>query len=98
MTPELMNQLLIALPECAEWGRVYILDFMAETMTVNDVEESFVTRIIPNLSHSNPALVLSAAKVVIKFLDGICFKGVIWCLGHSSPVPTGAAMTTPLYR
>ena len=44
---------------------------MAETMTVNDVDDSFVTRIIPNLAHSYPALVLSAAKVVLKFLDSI---------------------------
>ena len=44
---------------------------MAESMNVQEVEESFVTRIIPNLAHSNPALVLSAAKVVLKFLDGI---------------------------
>lgn len=71
MTPELMSQLLTALPECTEWGRVYILDFMAETMNVADVDQTFVTRIIPNLAHSNPALVLSAAKVVLKFLDGI---------------------------
>ena len=71
MTPELMSQLLTALPECSEWGRVYILDFMAEYMTVNDKEDSLVTRIIPNLAHSNPALVLSAAKVVLKFLENI---------------------------
>ena len=71
ITPELVTQLLTALPECAEWGRVYILDFLAENMKVSDVDESFVTRIIPNLAHSNPALVLSAAKVVLKFLDGV---------------------------
>jgi hypothetical protein len=33
-----MNQLFNALPECAEWGRVYILDFIAENMpkTINE--------------------------------------------------------------
>ena len=71
MDAELMNHLLTALPECAEWGRVYILDFMAEYLVVAQVEENFVTRIIPNLAHSNPALVLSAAKVVLKYLDTI---------------------------
>ena len=53
------------------------LDFMAETMNVADVDQTFVTRIIPNLAHSNPALVLSAAKVVLKFLDGIDEAGVV---------------------
>ena len=38
MTPELMSQLLTALPECTEWGRVYILDFMADTMNVSGVD------------------------------------------------------------
>ena len=66
-----MNHLLTALPECAEWGRVYTLDFMAEYLVVAQVEVNFVTRIIPNLAHSNPALVLSAAKVVLKYLDTI---------------------------
>lgn len=66
-----MNHLLSALPECSEWGRVYILDFMAEYMVISLIEETFITRIIPNLAHSNPALVLSAAKVVLKYLDSI---------------------------
>lgn len=44
---------------------------MAEYMTANEAEESFVARIIPNLAHSNPALVLSSAKVVLKFLDSV---------------------------
>jgi AP-1 complex subunit beta-1 len=61
---------LNALPECAEWGRVYILDFLAENMPISVPEET-IQRIIPNLAHQNPALVLSAAKVVIRFMDTI---------------------------
>lgn len=70
MTPQLMNQLFNALPECAEWGRVYILDFLAENLSA-DVSDDNVQRIIPNLAHQNPAVVLSAAKVILKFMDGI---------------------------
>lgn len=70
MTPQLMNQLFNALPECAEWGRVYILDFIAENMP-KTINEENVQRIIPNLAHQNPAVVLSAAKVILKFMDTI---------------------------
>jgi hypothetical protein len=30
MTPSLLHKLLNALPESSEWGRVYILDFLAD--------------------------------------------------------------------
>ena len=29
MTPEILHKLLNAIPECSEWGRVFILDFLA---------------------------------------------------------------------
>ena len=66
----LLNQLLSALPDVAEWGRVYILDFLAENLP-NDFSDEHVTRIIPNLAHSNPALVLSAAKVILTLLERV---------------------------
>lgn len=65
-----MHKLLNAISECSEWGRVYILDFLADNMLSNprDVDE-IIQRIIPNLAHVNSAVVLSAAKVIIKYLD-----------------------------
>ena len=70
MSQEIMHKLLNAVTECSEWGKVYILDFLAENMlaTPNDVDE-IIQRIIPNMAHSNSAVVLSAAKVIIKCLD-----------------------------
>ncbi len=52
MNQEIMHKLLNAIPECSEWGRVYILDFMADNMlsTPKDVDE-IIQRIIPNLAH-----------------------------------------------
>jgi hypothetical protein len=35
-----MHQLLNALPECAEWGRVYILDYLAENLPNQIAEET----------------------------------------------------------
>lgn len=32
MTHEIQHKLLNAIPECSEWGRVYILDFLADNM------------------------------------------------------------------
>lgn len=66
-TNDLLNQLLSALPDCTEWGRVYILDYLAENLPQGLNDEN-ISRIIPNLAHSNPALVLSAVKVVLKFM------------------------------
>jgi len=65
-----MHKLLNAISECSEWGRVYILDFLADNMmsSPKDVDE-VIQRIIPNLAHSNSAVVLSAAKVIVKYLD-----------------------------
>lgn len=70
MTPAIMHKLLNALPECSEWGRVYILDFLADNMATSfkDIDET-IARIIPHLAHSNCAVVLSAAKVIIKYME-----------------------------
>lgn len=50
MTPETLHKLLNAIPECSEWGRVFILDFLAENLPskFRDVDET-ISRIIPNL-------------------------------------------------
>lgn len=50
MTQEILNNLLNAISECSEWGKVYILDFLANNMINNprDVDE-IIQRVIPNL-------------------------------------------------
>jgi hypothetical protein len=32
MTQDILHKLLNAIPECSEWGRVYILDFLSENV------------------------------------------------------------------
>ena len=84
MNHEILHKLLNAIPECNEWGRVYILDFLADNIPseFKDVDET-VARVIPNLAHSNSAVILSATKVILKYMDfvvglekirGICRK------------------------
>lgn len=67
-----MHKLLNAVPECSEWGRIYILDYLAENMLAapKDVDE-IIQRVIPNLAHQNSAVVLSAAKVIMRYLDHV---------------------------
>ena len=67
-----LHKLLTALSECTEWGRIYILDFLATHLPEDSREiESAVQRVVPHLSHSNSAVVLSASKVLIKYMDYI---------------------------
>jgi AP-1 complex subunit beta-1 len=70
MTQDILHKLLNAIPECSEWGRVYILDFLAQNTPskFKDVDET-IQRVIPNLAHSNCAVVLSATKVIMKYMD-----------------------------
>eukprot|EP00164_Ancoracysta_twista_P004132 GFYU01005549.1.p1 GENE.GFYU01005549.1~~GFYU01005549.1.p1 ORF type:complete len:929 (+),score=345.40 GFYU01005549.1:52-2838(+) len=65
-----LQKLLAALNECTEWGQVFILDCLA-TYTPSDAREaeSVIERVTPRLSHANAAVVLSAIKVVMKYLD-----------------------------
>ncbi len=70
MTQSLLHKLLNAVSECSEWGRIYILDYLADNMLQNpkDVDE-IIQRVIPNLASSNSAVVLSATKVIMRYLD-----------------------------
>eukprot|EP00928_Gymnodinium_smaydae_P070777 TRINITY_DN54548_c0_g1_i1.p1 TRINITY_DN54548_c0_g1~~TRINITY_DN54548_c0_g1_i1.p1 ORF type:complete len:917 (-),score=185.79 TRINITY_DN54548_c0_g1_i1:76-2430(-) len=65
-------KLLAALNECNEWGQVFILDAMSTYVPQgNNDAESITERITARLSHANPAVVLSAIKVVLKCMDYI---------------------------
>jgi len=65
-----INKLLTALNECTEWGQVFILDAIANYSPKDDKEaQSICERITPRLAHANAAVVLSAVKVLMKFLE-----------------------------
>lgn len=63
-------KLLAALNECNEWGQVFILDALAtyEPTGPNDAE-SISERVTARLSHANPAVVLTAIKVILKCME-----------------------------
>lgn len=69
---ELVKLLLACLNECSEWGRITILSYLAEYLSPNpDDTLHLIERVIPQLQHVNPSVVLSSIKVVIHHLDGL---------------------------
>eukprot|EP00161_Ancyromonas_sigmoides_P015939 TRINITY_DN423_c3_g1_i1.p1 TRINITY_DN423_c3_g1~~TRINITY_DN423_c3_g1_i1.p1 ORF type:complete len:925 (-),score=596.37 TRINITY_DN423_c3_g1_i1:43-2673(-) len=67
-----LQKLQAALNECTEWGQVFILDALAKYRPQTSREaEAVVERVLPRLNHANSAVVLSAVKICIKFMDKI---------------------------
>eukprot|EP00931_Biecheleriopsis_adriatica_P048103 TRINITY_DN27786_c0_g1_i1.p1 TRINITY_DN27786_c0_g1~~TRINITY_DN27786_c0_g1_i1.p1 ORF type:complete len:929 (+),score=191.37 TRINITY_DN27786_c0_g1_i1:41-2827(+) len=68
---DVISRLLLALTECSEWGQVFILDALALYDPPNSkVAEAILERgVLVRLSHANSAVVLSAIKVMMKFMD-----------------------------
>ena len=64
-----LQKLLAALNECTEWGQVSILDALAK-YSPNDPKEatSIIERVSPRLQHANSAVVMSAVKVILKYM------------------------------
>lgn len=68
----ILQRLLTAINDCMEWGQVCIMDYMINYVPVDQKEaEMIIERILPRLSHINPAVVFSAIKLTIKYLDHI---------------------------
>lgn len=70
MTYDTMSRLSVAMQECTEWGQVFILD--ALTMYRPDNErnaENMIEKVTPRLQHGNPAVSLSAVKVILLNLE-----------------------------
>ena len=59
-----------SLNECTEWGQVFILDAQANYTPKDEREaQSICERVTPRLAHANAAVVLSAVKVLMKFME-----------------------------
>lgn len=64
---ELVKNLLICLNECTEWGRIAILKCLYDFECQNqDQANHIIERVIPQLQHINPSIVLSSIKVILK--------------------------------
>ncbi|XP_006822988.1 AP-1 complex subunit beta-1-like [Saccoglossus kowalevskii] len=70
MNTQTINKLLTALNECTEWGQIFILDSLANYTPKDEREgQSICERVTPRLAHANAAVVLSAVKVLMKFME-----------------------------
>jgi vesicle coat complex subunit len=68
-----LNKVLVALNEANEWGKIYIMEGISSSYETADMKESenIIERVVPMLTHNNPAVILSAVKAVLKFLENI---------------------------
>lgn len=70
ITKSVLQKLLAALNECNEWGQVFVLDALANYSPADSREaEGIIERVTPRLQHANSAVVLSAVKVIMKYVS-----------------------------
>lgn len=70
MDSVLLGRLLVAINECMEWAQVFILDFLCRYDPASEEEaEMIIDRILPRLSHINPAVIFGCIKTVIRYFD-----------------------------
>ena len=67
---KMLKKILLALNETNEWGVVYILDSLVYYKPKKiDVAEKIIEAIIPKLTHSNSAVIISAIKIILNLID-----------------------------
>ncbi|CAI5758360.1 unnamed protein product [Candida verbasci] len=73
---ESVKNFLLCLNECTEWGRITILTTLTEYNSKGRVEEAnhIIERIIPQLQHVNPSVVLSSIKAILFHLESLTNK------------------------
>ncbi|GAB5034331.1 beta-adaptin-like protein c [Nannochloropsis oceanica] len=87
ITGSVLQKLLAALNECTEWGQVYILDALSKYTPGDQVEaEGIIERVTPRLQHANSAVVMSAAKVILGYLD-MCNPDVVRTMNRKLAPP-----------
>ena len=70
MNTATINKLLTALNECTERGQIFILDNLSSYNPTDDRAAQSICEIItPRLSHAIAAVVLSAVKVLMKYME-----------------------------
>ena len=67
-----LSHILDSLSKASEWGQVSILDalILYNPRKASHAEE-VIEGVLPRLSHANPGVVMSAIKVILKFMDQI---------------------------
>ena len=72
LNSKILKKILMALNDANEWGQIYILDaLMSYKKTKPQKSEMIIEAVVPLFNHINPAVIMSAIKVVLKLLDFI---------------------------
>ena len=67
-----LKHILDSLAQASEWGQVAILDALILYNPKKAAHaEEVIEGVLPRLSHANPGVVMSAIKVILKFMDQI---------------------------
>ena len=67
-----LKHILDSLSQASEWGQVSILDaLILYNPKKASHAEDVIEGVLPRLSHANPGVVMSAIKVILKFMDQI---------------------------
>ena len=91
ISASVLQKLLAALNECTEWGQVFILDSLAKYTPAEAREaEGIIERVTPRLQHANSAVVMSAVKVILSYMDIMGGGG-----SHATPGGGGAGAGGP---
>jgi AP-1 complex subunit beta-1 len=78
VTANVLQKLLAALNECTEWGQVFILDSLSAYEPQDAREaEGIIERVTPRLQHNNSAVVMSAVKVILRYLDEVTNQEIV---------------------
>jgi AP-1 complex subunit beta-1 len=67
-SPKIVHDLLNAVSETSDWGRINILDFLGERIPHELWTDEHIQRVIPHMAHTNPAVVMSAIKIILQYL------------------------------
>lgn len=90
ITTSMLQKLTVALTECSEWGQVYILDALARYEPRDEREaEAVIERIQARMQHSNTAVVLSAIKVIMVYMEHITRQDSIRAMVRKMGPPLG---------
>ncbi|RLV93839.1 AP-1 complex subunit beta-1 [Spathaspora sp. JA1] len=67
---DIISSLILCLNECTEWGRITILTTLNDYQTQDlDQVNHIIERVIPQLQHVNPSVVLSSIKVILNHIE-----------------------------
>lgn len=69
---KMVKSLLACLNECTEWGRITILTALTDYHAAGAEESThIIERVIPQLQHANPSVVLSSIKAILHFVENL---------------------------